>query len=69
VAWNAALLRPDVFRAVGGMSVSYAPPRRVERLAALSQAGGRDCYLQYFPSSVSTLWSCPYISGHGVLLG
>jgi pimeloyl-ACP methyl ester carboxylesterase len=48
VAWNAALLRPDVFRAVVGMSVPFAPPGRVEMLAALSQAGIHDFYLQYF---------------------
>jgi pimeloyl-ACP methyl ester carboxylesterase len=48
VAWNAALLRPDVFRAVVGMSVPFAPPGRVEMLAALRQAGIHDFYLQYF---------------------
>ena len=48
VAWNAALLRPDVFRAVVGMSVPFAPPGRVEMLSALSQAGMHDFYLQYF---------------------
>lgn len=26
VAWHAALLRPDIFRAVAGMSVPYSPP-------------------------------------------
>ena len=48
VAWNAALLRPDVFRAVVGMSVPFAPPGRVEMLSALRQAGIHDFYLQYF---------------------
>jgi pimeloyl-ACP methyl ester carboxylesterase len=48
VAWNGALLRPDVFRAVVGMSVPYAPPGRVEMLSALSQAGMHDFYLHYF---------------------
>jgi pimeloyl-ACP methyl ester carboxylesterase len=48
VAWHSALLRPDVFRAVVGMSVPYAPPGRVEMLSALSQAGIHDFYLQYF---------------------
>ncbi len=48
VAWNAALLRPDVFRAVVGMSVPFSPPGRVEMLSALSQAGIDDFYLQYF---------------------
>ena len=48
VAWNAALLRPDVIRAVVGMSVPFAPPGRVEMLSALRQAGIHDFYLQYF---------------------
>jgi pimeloyl-ACP methyl ester carboxylesterase len=48
VAWNAALLRPDVFRAVVGMSVPFAPPGRVELLASLSDAGVHNFYLQYF---------------------
>ena len=48
VAWNAALLRPDVFRAVVGMSVPFSPPGRVEMLSALSQSGIHDFYLQYF---------------------
>lgn len=48
VAWNAALLRPDVFRAVVGMSVPYSPPGRVEMLSALGQAGIHNFYLQYF---------------------
>ena len=48
VAWNSALLRPDIFRAVVGMSVPYSPPGRVEMLAALRQAGMHSFYLQYF---------------------
>jgi pimeloyl-ACP methyl ester carboxylesterase len=48
VAWNAALLRPDVFRAVVGMSVPYSPPGRMEMLTALRQAGVDTFYLQYF---------------------
>ena len=48
VAWNAALLRPDVFRAVVGMSVPFAPPGRVELLASLRDAGVHNFYLQYF---------------------
>jgi pimeloyl-ACP methyl ester carboxylesterase len=48
VAWHAALLRPDVFRAVCGMSVPYRPPGHVEFLAALEKAGIRNFYIQYF---------------------
>jgi pimeloyl-ACP methyl ester carboxylesterase len=48
VAWHAALLRPDIFRAVCGMSVPYRPPAYVEFLAALEKAGTRNFYIQYF---------------------
>ncbi len=48
VAWNAALLRPDIFRAVVGMSVPFAPPGRVDLLTALSKLGIHDFYMQYF---------------------
>jgi pimeloyl-ACP methyl ester carboxylesterase len=48
VAWQAALLRPDLFRAVVGMSVPYAPPGRVDFLAALKKRGIDTFYMQYF---------------------
>ena len=48
VAWHAALLRPDMFRAVVGMSVEYAPPSRSNLLAALAQQGISRFYIQYF---------------------
>ena len=38
-AWNAALLRPDVFRAVAGLSVPYTAPGPVAIFRA-RQAGG-----------------------------
>lgn len=47
-AWNAALLRPEVFRAVVGMSVPYSPPGPVDLLAALQTAGVNNFYMQYF---------------------
>jgi pimeloyl-ACP methyl ester carboxylesterase len=47
-AWNSALLRPDVFRAVVGMSVPYTPPSRIDLLTALEQAGVKTFYMQYF---------------------
>ena len=47
-AWSAALLRPDLFRAVVGMSVPYTPPSRTDLLSALEQAGIRTFYMQYF---------------------
>ncbi|MEO8125015.1 MAG: alpha/beta hydrolase [Burkholderiales bacterium] len=48
VAWNAALLRPDLFRAVVGMSVPYMPPSRTDLLTALEQMGVETFYMQYF---------------------
>ena len=48
VAWHAALLRPEVFRAVVGMSVPYAPPGPVDLFTSLEKAGIRDFYIQYF---------------------
>lgn len=48
VAWHAALLRPDLFRAVVGMSVPYAPPSKVDLLSALQKQGVQDFYIQYF---------------------
>ncbi len=47
-AWNAALLRPDCFRAVAGLSVPYSPPGPVDLLSALEQQGIRNFYMQYF---------------------
>ena len=48
VAWNAALLRPDLFRAVVGMSVPFTPPARIDPLTALEKQGVRTFYMQYF---------------------
>jgi pimeloyl-ACP methyl ester carboxylesterase len=48
VAWNSALLRPDLFRAVVGMSVVFASPSRTDLLSALRQQGVNDFYMQYF---------------------
>ncbi len=48
VAWNAALLRPDSFRAVTGMSVPFASRGPTELLAALSNQGNDDFYMQCF---------------------
>ncbi len=48
VAWHSALLRPDMFRAVVGLSVVYSPPSRTDLLMALRQQGVEDFYIQYF---------------------
>jgi pimeloyl-ACP methyl ester carboxylesterase len=47
-AWTAALLRPEIFRAVVGMSVPYSPPGPVDLLSALQQMGVNSFYMQYF---------------------
>ncbi len=48
VAWHCALLRPDLFRAVVGMSVPYVPPSRHDVLTAMAAKGYHDSYLHYF---------------------
>ena len=48
VAWHAALLRPDMFRAVVGLSVPFSPPARVDLLTALEAKGVHTFYMQYF---------------------
>lgn len=48
VAWNAAMLRPDLFRAVVGMSVPFSPPGPIDFLAALRKMGVHNFYMQYF---------------------
>ena len=48
VAWHAALLRQDMFRAVAGLSVPYFPPSRTDLLTALEARGVRTFYMQYF---------------------
>jgi len=48
IAWNAAMMRPDLFRAVIAMSVPYRPRGPVPPLQALRTAGVRRFYWQYF---------------------
>ncbi|MFC4113711.1 alpha/beta fold hydrolase [Nonomuraea zeae] len=50
IATGSALLRPDLFRAVGMLSVPYAPrggPRPTEAFARLG-SGGEEFYVSYF---------------------
>ena len=47
-AWAAALLRPDMFRAVVGLSVPYSPPGAIDLLSALRAQGISNFYMQYF---------------------
>lgn len=52
IAWTSALLRPDLFRGVAGLSVPYSPPgaptgpKPTARFRAL--AGENEFYIEYF---------------------
>ncbi len=49
IAWNSALLRPDVFRAVAGLSVPYTPPGDTRPTEAFRAMGGaEEFYIEYF---------------------
>ena len=49
IAWNSALLRPDVFRAVVGLSVPFAPAGDVRPSDAFRAMGGdEEFYIEYF---------------------
>ena len=48
VAWNCALIRPDLFRAVVAMSVPFRPRGGMAPLQALKAVGVENFYWQYF---------------------
>ncbi len=52
VAWHCALMRPDLFTAVAGLSVPFQPRRAkgppTAAMAALAQRTGRDLYIRRF---------------------
>ena len=48
VAWTAAMMRPDLFKAVVGMSVPHRPRSAEPPLTLLRQAGMQDYYWFYF---------------------
>lgn len=48
VAWHCALLRPDLFRAVVGMSVPFAPRGNTDLFTSLTRLGITRFYIQYF---------------------
>jgi pimeloyl-ACP methyl ester carboxylesterase len=48
VAWHAALLRPDMFRAVAGMSVPWSPPGDRSLPDVLRRMGLERFYILYF---------------------
>ncbi len=49
IAWNSALLHPEVFRAVAGLSVPYTPRGKVRPSEVFRAMGGaEEFYIQYF---------------------
>lgn len=49
IAWTSAMLRPDVFTAVAGLSVPFSPPSETRPLAAMrAMAGDEEFYVEYF---------------------
>jgi pimeloyl-ACP methyl ester carboxylesterase len=48
VAWNSALLRPDVFHAVAGLSVPYSPRNRGPTTEVFRAMGMVNFYMMYF---------------------
>lgn len=48
VAWNAALMRPDRFRAVAGLSVPYSPRGKISLIEAFKRNGMDNIYMMYF---------------------
>lgn len=49
IAWNSAMLRPDVFTAVAGLSVPFSPPSEHRPLAVMRMiAGDEEFYVEYF---------------------
>lgn len=49
IAWSSAMLRPDVFHAVAGLSVPFSPPSvRRPRDALRAIGGDEEFYMEYF---------------------
>lgn len=47
-AWNSALMRPDRFRAVAGLSVPYSPRGKISLIEAFKRNGLDNIYMMYF---------------------
>lgn len=47
-AWHSALMRPDRFRAVAGLSVPYRPRGRISAIDAFKAGGMETIYMMYF---------------------
>ena len=77
VAWNAALMRPDRFRAVAGLSVPYRPRGKMSAIDAFKAGGMETIYMMYFQepgvaerefeNDVARTLRCVYYSASGSL--
>ena len=47
-AWHSALMRPDRFRAVAGLSVPYRPRGKISAIEAFKAGGMETIYMMYF---------------------
>lgn len=47
-AWNSALMRPDVFRAVAFLGVPFSSPSRMDLFSVMEAQGITTFYMQYF---------------------
>ena len=47
-AWHSALMRPDRFRAVAGLSVPYRPRGKISAIEAFKRGGMETIYMMYF---------------------
>lgn len=47
-AWHSALMRPDRFRAVAGLSVPYRPRGKISAIDAFKAGGMETIYMMYF---------------------
>jgi pimeloyl-ACP methyl ester carboxylesterase len=71
VAWNAALMRPDVFRAVVGMSVPHRPRALRPTLASLRERGLDRFYYFYFqtPAAEQEFARDPWLTTRKLMFG
>jgi pimeloyl-ACP methyl ester carboxylesterase len=76
-AWHSALMRPDRFRAVAGLSVPYRPRGKISAIEAFKAGGMDDIYMMYFQEpgvaereferDVARALACVYYSASGSL--
>jgi len=76
-AWHSALMRPDRFRAVAGLSVPYRPRGKVSAIEAFKAGGMENIYMMYFQEpgvaereferDVARALACVYYSASGSL--